>query len=69
VSAQLEVEHGRGFGVKNLRHMLRFAKALPSFEIVSALSRQLAWSHFLEVIYLKDDLQRDFYLEMCRSTR
>jgi predicted nuclease of restriction endonuclease-like (RecB) superfamily len=26
----------------------------------------LAWSHFLEIIYLKDGLQRDFYLEMCR---
>jgi predicted nuclease of restriction endonuclease-like (RecB) superfamily len=69
VSAQLETEHGRGFGVKNLRHMLRFAETLPSFEIVSALSRQLAWSHFLEVIYLKNELQRDFYLEMSRMER
>jgi predicted nuclease of restriction endonuclease-like (RecB) superfamily len=62
----LEAEHGRGFGVKNLRHMMRFAEVLPNFEIVSTLSRQLAWSHFLEIIYLKDGLQRDFYLEMCR---
>ena len=38
-------------------------------QIVSALSRQLSWSHFLEVIYQKDPLKRDFYAEMCRIKR
>lgn len=69
LSTHLEAEHGRGFSAKSLRHMLRFAEVLPDFTIVSTLSRQLAWSHFLEVIYLKDVLQRDFYLEMCRMER
>ena len=69
LARQLEAEHGRGFSSKNLRHMLRFAEAFPGIEIVSTLSRQLAWSHFLEIIYLKDDLKRDFYAEMCRLER
>jgi predicted nuclease of restriction endonuclease-like (RecB) superfamily len=60
------VEQGRGFSTKNLRHMVRFAEAFPDVEIVSTLSRQLAWSHFLEIIYIKDNLKRDFYAEMCR---
>lgn len=38
-------------------------------EIVSTLSRQLSWSHFLEIIYQKDPLKRDFYTEMCRIER
>jgi predicted nuclease of restriction endonuclease-like (RecB) superfamily len=63
---QLEIEFGRGFSEKSLRHMLRFAEAFPDFEIVSALMRQLSWTHFLSLIYLKDPLQRDFYAEMCR---
>lgn len=29
----------------------------------------MAWSHFLELIYLKDVLQRDFYAEMCGIER
>ncbi|MGZ8908019.1 MAG: PDDEXK nuclease domain-containing protein, partial [Methylobacter sp.] len=29
----------------------------------------LAWSHFLELIYLKDPLQRDFYTQMCAQER
>jgi predicted nuclease of restriction endonuclease-like (RecB) superfamily len=66
---QLEGEFGRGFGIKNLRHMVRFAEAFPEIQIVSTLSRQLAWSHFLGIIYFKDPNQRDFYAEMCRIER
>lgn len=67
LARQLETDFGRGFSSKNLRHMLRFAEAYPDAGIVSALSRQLAWSHFLELIYLKDPLQRDFYTQMCEQ--
>jgi predicted nuclease of restriction endonuclease-like (RecB) superfamily len=66
---QLEAEHGRGFSTKNLRHMLRFSEVFATQEIVLTLSRQLAWSHFLAIIYIKDDLKRDFYAEMCRLER
>ncbi|MHB1268715.1 MAG: DUF1016 N-terminal domain-containing protein [Acidithiobacillus ferriphilus] len=69
LARQLEADYGRGFSGKNLRHMLRFAEAFPQAEIVSALRRQLAWSHFLELIYLKDPLQRDFYTQMCSQER
>lgn len=69
VSRQLSADYGRSFGVKNLRHMMRFAESFPDAEIVSALSRQLSWSHFLEIIYQKDPLKRDFYAEMCRIER
>lgn len=60
---------GRGYSEKALRHMMRFAEAFPDGEIVSTLSRELAWSHFLEIIYLKDQLQREFYAELCRVER
>ncbi|QOJ20926.1 MAG: DUF1016 domain-containing protein [Gammaproteobacteria bacterium] len=69
LARQLESDYGRGFSAKNLRHMLRFAEAFPDMQIVSTLSRQLAWSHFLELIYLKDSLTRDFYTQMCAQER
>ena len=59
----------RGFTDKNLRHVHRFVEAFPEREIVSALSRQLAWTHFRSLIYLDDSLKRDFYAEMCRIER
>lgn len=64
---QLEAEQGRGFGAKNLRHMLRFAEVFEDEEIVYAVSRQLSWTHLRSLIYIDDPLKREFYLEMCRS--
>jgi hypothetical protein len=69
LSRQLEKEYGSGFSAKSLRHMLRFAEAFPQEQIVSTLWRQLGWSHFKALIYIKDDLKRDFYAEMCRIER
>ncbi|WP_439623554.1 DUF1016 N-terminal domain-containing protein [Gemmata sp.] len=60
LSAQLAPEYGSGFGKRNLFRMIQFAEMFPDSEIVSALSRQLGWSHFVEIISLKKDLQREF---------
>jgi predicted nuclease of restriction endonuclease-like (RecB) superfamily len=66
LSAQLSAEYGDGFSEKSLRHMVRFAEAFPEEQIVSALRRQLSWTHFKQIIYLDDPLRREFYAEMCR---
>jgi predicted nuclease of restriction endonuclease-like (RecB) superfamily len=49
--------------------MIKFSEQFPDWGIVSTLSRQLGWSHFKEMLYFKDELQRDFYAEMCRVER
>ena len=49
--------------------MIRFAEAFPAVDIVSALLRELSWTHFKALIYLDDPLKRDFYAEMCRIER
>lgn len=46
--------------------MIKFTERFTDWGIVSTLSRQLSWSHFKELLYFKDDLQCDFYAEMCR---
>jgi predicted nuclease of restriction endonuclease-like (RecB) superfamily len=66
LSSVLSRDYGRGFGRRNLFNMMRFAEVFPDRDIVQTLSAQLAWSHFLEIVYLKDALQREFYAEMCR---
>ena len=69
LSTQLVKEFGNGFSRPNLFRMVRFAEVFPEGKIVSTLSRQLSWSHFVEIIPLKGDIQRDFYAEMCRMER
>ncbi len=49
--------------------MIALAEAFPDAKIVAILSRELGWSHFVELIPLKKPLQRDFYAEMCRLER
>ena len=69
LSAKLVTEFGNGFSSRNLARMVRFAEIFSDLKIVSTLSTQLSWSHLVEIIPLKDDLQRDFYTEMCRIER
>ncbi len=49
VSRQLETKYGRGFNEKSLRRMVQFASAFSDAKIVATLSRQLGWSHFVEL--------------------
>ncbi len=69
LSERLTTEYGHGFTRTNLFNMIRFADVFPDREIVHALSGQLSWTHFREIIYLEDHLKRDFYAEMCRIER
>ena len=66
LARQLTAEHGRGFSSKNLHHMIRFAQAFEDEQTVSALQRQLSWTHFKALIYVEEPLKRDFYCELCR---
>ena len=63
LSRQLTLEFGAGFAEKNLRRMVQLAEVFPDDKIVATLSRELGWSHFVELLPLKKHLQRDFYAE------
>lgn len=70
VAQQLQREYGeKGFDKSSITRMMKFAKLFPDFQIVAQLARQLYWSHFVEVLPLKDDLQREFYLTLAASGR
>ena len=66
LSLELTQEFGKGWGEQHLRHCLRFAETFPDKEILYALSRQLSWTHFRTVMYLNDELKREFYIQMTR---
>ena len=69
LSKELRQEYGNGFSVPNLSRMMQLAAGFPDEQIVAALSRQLSWSHFVELTPIEDSLKRDFYAEMCRVER
>ena len=64
---QLAQEFGRGFESKNLRRMVQFAQIFAEPEIVATLSRQLSWSHFVNLLPLKTEQARQFYAGQAAS--
>lgn len=67
VGDQLAQEFGRGFEAKNLRRMVQFAQVFAEPEIVATLSRQLSWSHFVNLLPLKTEPARQFYANQAAS--
>ena len=68
VATQLQAEFGKkGFGVRSIRRMMQFAEYFPDNKIVSQVATQLSWSHIIEILPLKDAIQREFYLTMASA--
>ena len=61
LSRELTLNFGGSFKEKNVRRMIQFYEKFPNAENVVTLSRHLSWSHFLVLIPLKKEGQRDFY--------
>ena len=38
-------------------------------EILQTVSAKLSWSHFVKLIYIEDNLKREFYTTMCVNER
>ena len=62
LSEMLTNEFGKGFSVQNLRRMRQFYMCFP---IRSSVLSELSWSHYLEIIKIKDELKRNFYINEC----
>ena len=70
VARQLKADFGtKGFDEKSLRRMMQFASEFTEEKIVAQLARPLSWSHFVEVLPIKDSLAREFYLTLSATNR
>ena len=62
VATQLVEKYGRTYEARNLRRMMQFNEQFPNFEIVSPLATQLSWAHITEILPLKTQEAKVFYL-------
>jgi len=63
LATQLSEKYGRSFELRNLRRMMQFAEQFSDFGIVSPSATQLSWAHIVEILPLKTQDARLFYLE------
>lgn len=69
VATQLTELYGKDFSPRNLHRMVQFSQLFPNEEIVSTLSTKLFWSHFMEVLPIKNDIAREFYITLSANER
>ena len=67
ISKRLAEEYGKGFNRASVFRMLQFYQLFPEYQKVATLSRQLTWSHFVELLPIEDELKRDFYGTMSKN--
>jgi len=60
LSKQLSDEFGKGYSKQSLWNMRQFYNAFP---ILSAVRRELSWTHYKMIIRLKDEDARVWYME------
>ncbi len=65
LSAKLTEEYGNGYSQRNLASMAKLYDYFPDENILQTLSAKLSWSHFIEMLGIKDPLQREFYYTLC----
>ena len=62
ISKKLSLYFGKGFSIQNLRKMRQFYVCFP---IRSTLSSELSISHYFELIRIKEEDKRNFYMQEC----
>ncbi|MGE6355286.1 PDDEXK nuclease domain-containing protein [Flavobacterium sp. NPDC079362] len=67
LSTQLKEQYGSNFELRNLRRMMQFAEQFTDSQIVVTLSRQLSWSHFIELLPIKNPEAQLFYANQVNS--
>jgi len=64
LSTQLRAQYGKNFDLRNLRRMMQFAEQFTNEETILPLSKQLSWSHFVELLPLKNQEAKLFYAQI-----
>lgn len=67
ISEKLTLEFGKGFDKSSLFRMVKFYNEFPIIEKVATLSQRLSWSHFVEILPIKEESKREFYIVMCMN--
>ncbi len=57
-----EFPTSKGFSIRNLKNMVRFYREYPDVQFVQMVSAQIPWSHNLEILRVKSQEERLWYI-------
>lgn len=64
LSEKLTEEFGKGFNIRNLKHMKRFYEL---FGNMNSVSTQLSWTHYRHLLKVEDSSARNWYMRECEK--
>lgn len=67
LSGELDQRYGKGFAEQSLWHMVKFYETYPILSAVQRELQGLSWTHIKSIIYLNDNLKRQFYAVLCQK--
>ncbi|WP_291726006.1 PDDEXK nuclease domain-containing protein [Bernardetia sp.] len=66
LSEKLSASYGRGYSKTNLFNVIKVYEVFDNEQIFHALSGKLSWTHLRKLMYIDDELKREFYIEMSK---
>ena len=64
LSEELSSRYGTGFNKRNLHSFIKLNSIFQDFTIVHTVCAQLSWSHIRTLIYIENNIKREFYIQM-----
>ena len=64
LSEELSIRYGTGFNKRNLHSFIRLNSIFQDLTIVHTVCAQLSWSHIRTLIYIENNIKREFYIQM-----
>ncbi|PBJ13678.1 YhcG family protein [Flavobacterium sp. ACN6] len=64
LSTELSNRYGSGFNKRNLHSFIKLNTIFQDLTIVHTVCAQLTWSHLRTLIYIENNIKREFYIQM-----
>ena len=64
LSEELSNRYGTGFNKRNLHSFIKLNSIFQDLTIVHTVCAQLSWSHIRTLIYIENNIKREFYIQM-----
>ncbi len=64
-SKRLTKELGKGYSIRSLKYMRKFYL----FQKGQAMIAQLTWTHYIQLLPLKDDYEIEYYINLCLNQK
>lgn len=69
LSDKLTLLYGSGFNKRNLQNFIKLNSVFENITILHTVCAKLSWSHIRSIIYIENDIKREFYIQMATHER